>query len=53
MGRTQESLDALTALRQVVHAAPIGGTLLLFLTAAPVRVTAEIRNNLASFLNEP
>lgn len=52
MGRAQESFDALGELRQVVPAAPIRGILLLFLRATPARAAVEIRNHLASFLNE-
>lgn len=53
LGRAQESFDALSVLRQVVQAVRIRGILPLFLTAAPARVAVEIRNHLASFLNEP
>ncbi len=53
-GRAQESFDAPVVLRKVVlPAGPLGGILPLFLTATPGRATVEIRNHLASFLNEP
>lgn len=47
------SQSPLAPVSYVDVAAFIEWTLLPFLMAAPARVAAEIRNHLASFLNEP